>query len=315
MRLETLAATAPDSSSILNYGYPEYDEVGNIITKTTEHGNYAYDYDPSSRLISADNPALDDEAYTYDDVGNRLTSAGVAGTWDYNLNNELLGYADVAYDYDANGNLTEIRIAGSPVWTYTYDVANRLIHAEDGTGSISADYYYDPFGRRLWKEIGGERTFYFYADEGLVGEYNATGATLRSYGYEPGSTASTSPIFTKVGSTYYYFLNDRLGKPLKMIDTAGAVVWSAAYDEYGQAEVDAGAAIVNNFRLPGQYHDAESGLHYNYHRYYDPTIGRYLRADPIGLEGGVNLFIYTLNNPINLVDIYGQDIFNRKKET
>jgi YD repeat-containing protein len=56
-------------------------------------------------LITADNPVLADESYTYDDVGNRLTSADVSGTWNYNLNNELLGYADVAYDYDENGNL------------------------------------------------------------------------------------------------------------------------------------------------------------------------------------------------------------------
>ena len=81
---------------------------------------------------------LNDEGYTYDHVGNRLTSTDVSGSWGYNLNNELLGYADVAYDYDDNGNLTQVSIAGSPVWTYSYDAANRLIHAEDGTGSISA---------------------------------------------------------------------------------------------------------------------------------------------------------------------------------
>ena len=164
MRLESLAANAPDGTPILTYGYPEYDEVGNLLTKTTEHGNYTNRYDPSSRLTVANNPVLDDETYTYDNVGNRLTSAEVSGSWSYNQNNELLGYADVAYDYDDNGNLTEIRISGSPVWTYTYDAANRLVHVEDGTGSISADYGYDPFSRRLWKEVDGTRTYFFYSD-------------------------------------------------------------------------------------------------------------------------------------------------------
>ena len=65
-----------------------------------------------------------------------------------------------------------------------------------------------------------------------------------------------------------------------------------------------GSGVVN-FRLAGQYFDAETGLHYNYHRYYDPATGRYLAADPIGLAGGINLFAYTENNPLNGIDPYG----------
>ena len=57
--------------------------------------------------------------------------------------------------------------------------------------------------------------------------------------------------------------------------------------------------------LAGQYFDQETGLHYNYHRYYDPSLGRYLRADPIGLEGGINLYAYVDNNSINLIDPFG----------
>ena len=99
----------------------------------------------------------------------------------------------------------------------------------------------------------------------------------------------------------YYFVNDHLGTPQKIVDSAGQVVWAAAYFPFGKAQVKP-EMVTNNLRFPGQYFDAESGLHYNWHRYYDPDIGRYITADPIGLEGGVNLYTYVENNPVKLVD-------------
>ncbi len=65
------------------------------------------------------------------------------------------------------------------------------------------------------------------------------------------------------------------------------------------------ATVENNLRFAGQYYDSETGLHYNYHRYYDPSIGRYLTADPIGLAGGINLYSYAQNNPVNFTDPLG----------
>jgi len=96
-----------------------------------------------------------------------------------------------------------------------------------------------------------------------------------------------------------------------MTNLSGAIVWSATYDAFGKASVDAGSTVVNNLRFPGQYFDAETGLHYNGHRYYEPSTGRYVTEDPIGLFGGVNLFIYTHNSPIKRIDpkgLYGYDV-------
>lgn len=91
-----------------------------------------------------------------------------------------------------------------------------------------------------------------------------------------------------------------------MTNETGDVVWSAAYKPFGKAEVDGSSTQTNNFRFPGQYYDAESGLHYNWHRYYDPKTGRYLTADPIGILRGMNhLFAYAQNNPINYTDPWG----------
>ena len=106
------------------------------------------------------------------------------------------------------------------------------------------------------------------------------------------------------GEEIYYYHNDHLGTPQKMTDINGSVVWSADYRPFGQADVTVNT-VTNNFRFPGQYEDKETGLHYNWHRYYDPRIGRYLRADPIGLIAGVNLFRYCANRPLNLIDPQG----------
>ena len=89
-----------------------------------------------------------------------------------------------------------------------------------------------------------------------------------------------------------------------MTNAAGAIVWKADYDPFGKASVRV-YTIENNLRLPGQYYDRETGLHYNYFRDYDPGSGRYIEADPIGLAGGSNLYSYGLNNPTRYTDPSG----------
>jgi RHS repeat-associated protein len=198
-----------------------------------------------------------------------------------------------------NGNLTHVKAADQVVWTYTYDTANRMVHAEDGTGLIQADYGYDPFGRRLWKHIDNITTYFQYADEGLIGEFDAGGAAIRTYGYLPGTS---TPLFLKQNGQYYWYRTDRLGIPQKLVASNGAVVWSGAYDAFGNCVVGVDT-VENPLRLPGQYFDAETGLSYNLNRYYDPKIGRYLQPDPAG--DGLNPYLYVGGNPVNAVDPNG----------
>lgn len=90
-----------------------------------------------------------------------------------------------------------------------------------------------------------------------------------------------------------------------MTDSTGTVVWSAYYKPFGAATVTV-SMITNNLRFPGQYFDAESGLSYNYYRDYNPVIGRYLDADPIGIQKGRNhLYVYVNDHPLNSEDVYG----------
>ncbi|MCW8923896.1 MAG: RHS domain-containing protein [Gammaproteobacteria bacterium] len=103
----------------------------------------------------------------------------------------------------------------------------------------------------------------------------------------------------------YYVHNDHLGTPKAMTNESGVKVWGAVHDPFGLAAVDVGSSVELNVRFPGQYYDVESGMHYNYFRYYDPAAGRYLTSDPIGLDGGLNTYLYALANPIRLIDFFG----------
>ena len=116
----------------------------------------------------------------------------------------------------------------------------------------------------------------------------------------------------------YYVHSDHLGTPHALSDEAGIKVWSAVYDPFGKATVDEdpdgnGTAVTFNLRFPGQYFDAETGLHYNYFRYYDPTTGRYLTSDPIGLISDLNTYAYVANNPVLWIDPFGLRTFTCKK--
>jgi len=104
--------------------------------------------------------------------------------------------------------------------------------------------------------------------------------------------------------------NDHLGTPQKLSNASGAVVWSAIYDPFGNANVNEDVDndsnnIVFNLRFPGQYYDVETGLHYNGFRTYDPSTGRYITSDPIGLQGGLNTYGYVGGNPLKFTDPLG----------
>jgi RHS repeat-associated protein len=106
------------------------------------------------------------------------------------------------------------------------------------------------------------------------------------------------------GGAVAYVHTDHLGTPQKMTDAAGVLVWDAVFRPFGEAESIAGSA-ANDLRFPGQLYDAETALHYNYFRDYDPSLGRYVESDPIGLDGGLNVFVYVTNNPVNYLDPFG----------
>jgi RHS repeat-associated protein len=188
-------------------------------------------------------------------------------------------------EYDPDGN-TKIRTPG----------------ANNPAAAITdpADYTYNAGGERMIKENTSDRIFHYDLDGRLIAETDGLGNLVKGYIWLHGQPFAQ---FDTGGAVYYYH-NDHLATPQRMTDSSGTVVWAADYLPFGQADVIVDT-VGNDLRFAGQYYDSETGLHYNYHRYYDPKLGRYLRADPIGLAGGINPYIYSLNNPVNLIDPWG----------
>ncbi|MES9943254.1 MAG: RHS repeat-associated core domain-containing protein [Candidatus Thiodiazotropha sp. 6PLUC1] len=109
----------------------------------------------------------------------------------------------------------------------------------------------------------------------------------------------------EIATGLVYLHTDHLGAVVKATDEAQAVVWDVDRKPFGERE-SLVAQVEVPLGFPGQYFDQESNNYYNYFRDYDPTTGRYLQSDPIGLGGGINTYSYALQNPINFYDSDGR---------
>ena len=284
------------TGTVQNLSYSSYDANGNItgITNVLDATkNKAFTYDTLDRLSSATASGIwGSLGWTYDGVGNRQTENSNSYTYAPNTN-KLAGANGNTYGYDNNGNTTT---EGSR--QYIYNQNQRLIQVNNG--ATTASYTYNGNGQRVKKVVNGTTTVFHYSPNGqLIAESDSAGNTAAEYVYLNGQ-----PLAMIVGANVYYYHNDHLGTPQKMTDGSGAVVWSADYKPFGEATITV-STITNNLRFPGQYYDAETGLNSNYLRDYNPIIGRYVEADPVGFWGGMNLYAYVENNPANWFDPWG----------
>jgi len=195
----------------------------------------------------------------------------------------------------ANGNTASI----SGLASFTYDGFNRL--ATSVTAADTTTYTYNALGERMKKiNQNGLSTVFHYGPNGeLLWEKDQAGNT-KAYVWLDGRPLARIDNDAQI----YYYHVDHLGTPQAMTNSSAAVVWKADYEPFGKATIKV-STIENNLRLPGQYYDRETGLHYNYFRDYDPTTGRYLETDLIELRGGLNLYSYVGGNPLSFVDPHG----------
>jgi RHS repeat-associated protein len=257
--------------------------VGTILNK-------AYTYDANGNILSiVDTPPPGNEifedagTYSYQQATNKLT--------------EVSGELNVVYGYDANGNITSANDR-----TYVYDLSNRLIGVLEGETPV-VEYVYNANNQRIKKILPTEtRVFHYDLSGHLIAETSAEGQGLVEYFY----LADQVLAMIRPGGVeaLYYYHNDHLGTPQGLTDDTATVSWKALYTPFGEAEITIGT-VENPFRFPGQYYDQETGLHYNWNRYYDPRTGRYLTPDPIGLEADIGLYVYSQNNALVFHDSTG----------
>ncbi len=281
-------------------------------------------------VMASPTPVEVDVSRTTAQAGETVTATvdvGSAGTPPATIAND-------SYAYDANGNRSQLTLSGTP-YGYSIQVgSNRLLSTAgptaktftyDAAGNITSDglfaYGYDDRGRMVTvgstttyehngqgqrvKKDNGTVTLFVYDEFGqLLGEYDSTGTAVLEHVWFNGA-----PVAVLSGSDRHYVHSDHLGTPRAVTD-GNTVIWSWESDPFGSTlaneDPDGDANLFTyNLRFPGQYFDWGTGLHYNYFRSYDPFLGRYLRSDPIGLQGGSNSYAYVSNAPTVLTDRLG----------
>ncbi|AZM49048.1 hypothetical protein DMB38_27600 [Streptomyces sp. WAC 06738] len=300
-------------------------------------GTSRFDVDAAGRVTGV---AAGDwrEAYGYDAVGNVTRAAwpdhhaGAAATGERRYEGtRVLGAGALRYQHDAAGRLvarTRKRLSHKPdTWRFSWDAEDRLTRATTPDGTVWR-YRYDPLGRRTAKErltAEGEvaERIEFTWDGAVLVEETTRSAELphpvtltwEHEGFSPVSQAERITDDTdqrEIDSRFFAIVTDLVGTPRELVDADGHVAWHARSTIWGATAWSARSTAYTPLRLPGQYADRETGLHYNLHRYYDPELARYATPDPLGLAPAPNPVAY-VHNPLTWSDPLGLSPYSSRK--
>jgi RHS repeat-associated protein len=257
--------------------------------------------------------------WTYDYAGNRLTDTSNGGSTNYtpgslNQYSSITGtLGENPLSYDSDGNLSS-----DGTWTYSYDGENRLSSMSRRDGTQTLTFKYDFLGRRIRKTVTGTNasdTKFVWYGWSLVADLNADGYDIiRSYIWGPdfsdvrgsaGGAGALLGIYNNPGSALTFAMPDALGNIVGYINTSGSLTAAVEYTPFGLPLNVIGSQGSYPIGFSGQYTDWETGLVYYGLRYYSPKHGRFINRDPIEEAGGLNLYGFCRNNPINIADSLG----------
>ncbi|HLG95951.1 MAG TPA: RHS repeat-associated core domain-containing protein [Bryobacteraceae bacterium] len=287
------------ASQVLSSFAYTLDSVGNRSQVTSAaSGTTKYGYDALYRLTSWAAPSGQITQYTYDPVGNRLSMVSSAGTtaYSYDAADRILAAGATTYGYDHNGNQTT-KTTGTTTVTFAYDPLNRLISATGG--GVSSQYRYDGDGNRV-SQIVPAGTYQYVNDTATslavaLGETGPDGSI--DYLYGSGLISETSPAFQ------YFYQFDGLGSTANLTDATGALKATYAYDPWGKLNTPIDPlGTKNKYKFTGESLDSNTGLYYLRARFYDPSVGRFIKQDPTpgspSNPATLNRFVYALNAPM-----------------
>lgn len=241
--------------------------------------------------------SLRSTTYNPDYSGNRTDGAA---SLTHDRLSTMTGADGRAYSlsYDNEGRLTA-KTASGYSQTYGWNPLGQLLWVKTNGDSVA--YGYDAHGRRVRKYHAGTTTYYVWDAANLLMQVDGSGNRTFEYSYQPGVDA---PVAVKSGGSMYYYQLDETGSVAAVWNTSNSTVASYTYDPYGYTVASSGT-LTQPLRWKGAQYDTETGLYYMRARYYDPTVGRFISEDPIGLGGGINPYAYSDGDPVNGTDPSG----------